>query len=107
MHEQGEYYFEADLDGHRIRSNTFIWRPDNTGEYLDDMPHQPFKLSLKPVIMPLTAIDVDPDERGHPLGYGPVMVIDKGDWIYYRADRNLNRIRLDGTGERVHLGRAW
>jgi len=103
--EPGEYWFEATVEGVRIRSSTLIWHNDGSFEYLDDMPapSSPVKLRSRSSILPAESISIDPNERGYNLGY-PVAV-DKNDWVYYLADRNLHRMRADGTGiETINIG---
>jgi len=103
--EPGEFWFEATVEGVRVRSNTFVWHTDGSFEYRDDMPapSSPLKLRSRSSILPAESISIDPNERGYNLGY-PVAV-DKGDWVYYLADRNLHRMRAGGTGiETINIG---
>ncbi|MCL2627572.1 MAG: DUF5050 domain-containing protein [Oscillospiraceae bacterium] len=96
-----EYWFEATVNGVKIRSNTLVWHTDGTYEYLDDMP-QPsseFKLKHLSQIPALTA--TDPYERGssnaNVNSSGDAYTVYKGDWIYYCINHTLYKMRADGT----------
>ncbi|MDR2569958.1 MAG: DUF5050 domain-containing protein [Oscillospiraceae bacterium] len=111
--EPGEYRIEATINGIKMGSDTFVWREDDTGEYLDDMPAPAslIKLTVRPRLVPLTPIDVDPNEQGFSFVRSP-FVINNRDWVYYAAlidydsssvgERHnwwkLFRMKHDGTG---------
>ncbi|MDR2533136.1 MAG: DUF5050 domain-containing protein [Oscillospiraceae bacterium] len=111
--EPGEYRFEATINGIKMGSDTFVWRADDTGEYLNDMPKPAslIKLTARPTLVPLTPIDINPNEQGFSYVFSP-FVINNNDRIYYSAlidyDSNsvgerynwwkLFRMRHDGSG---------
>jgi len=96
-----EYWFEATVNGVKIRSNTLIWNTDGTYEYLDDMPQPSSALKLIHLSQAPSLTVNDPNERGNSNTninslFGANAVY-KGDWIYYYANRTLYKMRADGT----------
>ncbi|MDR2547481.1 MAG: DUF5050 domain-containing protein [Lachnospiraceae bacterium] len=84
--EPGEYRVEATINGIKMGSDTFVWRTDDTGEYLNDMPKPAslIKLTARPRLVPLTPININPNEQGFSYVFSP-FAINNNDWVYYSA----------------------
>ncbi|MCL2018786.1 MAG: DUF5050 domain-containing protein [Oscillospiraceae bacterium] len=94
-----EYYFEVMVNDVLVRSNTFVWNADGSGEFLDDMPQPSSRIMLTHRDSIVPPDSADPNERGISNsniafeGY----VAEKGDWIYMLKGSSIYKMSADGS----------